>query len=50
MNNKDFRYGAKKRRYLSKTIKSKNQKLKNLIKKKETPIIDNQVSPKYLNN
>ncbi|KAL5238042.1 hypothetical protein ACI65C_005452 [Semiaphis heraclei] len=44
MNNKDFRYGTKKRRYLSKTIKSKKQKLKNFIKKKETPIVDHQVS------
>lgn len=44
MNNKDFRYGTKKHRYLSKTIKSKKQKLKNFIKIKETPIIDHQVS------
>jgi len=46
MNNKDYRYGTKKRRYLSKTIKSKKQKLKIFIKTKENPIIDHQVSTK----
>jgi len=46
MNNKDYRCGTKKRRYLSKTIKSKKQKFKNLIKTKEDPIIDHQVSTK----
>lgn len=46
MNNKDYRYGTKKRRYLSKTIKSKKQKLKNFIKTKENPIIDHQASTK----